>query len=203
MDARSASDAEPLRISRRVFLGGLAGLLISPTAPAARARAARTPGAAVPIAATRALESSPFVYVSPLRSDGSESACHGEVWFGWIDGAVVLITSEGTWKARSAARGLDRARIWVGDYGRWKERLGGRNERFREGPSFDARALRVTERGLLDRLLAIFDQKYPGEIGKWRPRMEKGFRDGSRVLLRYEPDGATAGRVRPPAGESL
>ena len=113
MDARSASDAELLRISRRVFLGGLAGLLISPTAPAARARAAGTPGAALPAAATRALESSPFVYVSPLRSDGSESACHGEVWFGWIDGAVVLITSEGTWKARSAARGLDRARIWV------------------------------------------------------------------------------------------
>ena len=34
------------------------------------------------------LERSAFVYVSPLKSDGAESRCHGEVWYGWLDGRV-------------------------------------------------------------------------------------------------------------------
>ena len=28
-----------------------------------------------------ALKQSPFVYVSPLKSTGGESRCHGEVWY--------------------------------------------------------------------------------------------------------------------------
>jgi len=83
-------------------------------------------------------------------------------------------TSRDRWKARSIRRGGDRARIWVGDFGRWKGALG-KNEDFRQGPSFDAR----------DRLLAQYEKKYPAEIGKWRDRMRDGFSDGSRVLIRY------------------
>ncbi len=83
--------------------------------------------------------------MSPLRSNGEESRCHGEVWFGWLDGSVVVITATKSWKARSLARGLDRARIWVGDYGRVK-RMVGSNEAFRAGPSFLARAERVSDR---------------------------------------------------------
>ena len=202
MAPRLASQVEEARVSRRVFLGGMLGVLLSPLARVPGAAASQTPGPALPAAVTRALASSPYVYISPLRAEGGESRCHGEVWFGWIDGAVVVITRDSTWKARSAARGLDRARIWVGDYGRWKQSLGGHNERFREGPGFEARARQVRDGALLDRLLAIFDQKYPDEIGKWRPRMESGFADGSRVLIRYEPERATASSVRPPAGES-
>jgi len=121
-----------------------------------------------------------------LRSDGGESRCHGEVWFGWIDGAVVVNTSADRWKARSLRRGLDRARIWVGDFGRWKKMLG-KNESFRSGPSFDARAELVEDVRVLDRLLTQFDEKYPAEIGEWRDRMRNGFADGSRVLIRYRP----------------
>jgi hypothetical protein len=134
----------------------------------------------------RALAESPYVYVSPLRSDGEESRCHGEVWFGWIDGAVVLNTGSETWKARSVRRGRDRARIWVGDFGRWKGKLG-KNEDFRSGPAFDARAEFVEDVRVLDRLLAQYDEKYPAEIGKWRDRMRNGFADGSRSLIRYRP----------------
>ena len=70
-----------------------------------------------------ALKQSGLVYISPLRADGSESTCHGEVWFAWLDGSVVIITGRDRWKARAVARGLDGARLWVGDHGPWK-RLG-------------------------------------------------------------------------------
>ena len=54
------------------------------------------------------------------------------MWFGWIDGAAVVITAATTWKARSLERGLTRARLWVGDYGRWKQLIG-RNESLPRG----------------------------------------------------------------------
>ncbi len=134
----------------------------------------------------QALEESGLVYVSPLRADGAESTCHGEVWFGWLEGGVVLITSSTSWKARAVGRGLGRARIWVGDYGRWK-RMIGRNEVFRAAPHFDARAKMVKDEALLDRLLGIYETKYPKEIAAFRDPFRKGFHDGSRVLIRYTP----------------
>jgi hypothetical protein len=108
------------------------------------------------------------------------------VWFGWIDDAVVVITGATGWKSRSVKSGLDRARIWVGDYGRWKRMLG-TNEDFRKAPSFDARAELVGEVRVLDDLLERYEKKYPEEIGDWRDRMRSGFADGSRVLVRYRP----------------
>ena len=165
-------------LDRRSFLlAALAGAL----APRALARAAAVDA---PLAA--ALEKSPYAYVSPLRSDGRESSCHGEVWYGWLDGSVVVITGSERWKARALAKGLDRARIWVGDHGTWKGMLGA-NEEFRRAPAFDARAALSKDAKLLDRLLATFERKYPDEIGEWRDKMRKGFADGSRVLIRYTP----------------
>ncbi|UCE86559.1 MAG: hypothetical protein JSU66_02140 [Deltaproteobacteria bacterium] len=176
-------------IHRRAFLSGSLAVFTWPLAArVARAQAGAEPAGtgALPPATLRALEASPYVYVSPLLAGGRESTCHGEVWYGWIDGAVVLTTGTTTWKARSIARGHDEARIWVGDYGRWKT-LTGRSEDFRAGPSFVARARIVEDSALLDRLLRIFDKKYPDEIGRWRDRMRRGHASGERVLIRYRP----------------
>jgi hypothetical protein len=151
-------------------------------------RAAEPAGASLPDATRRLLETSPFVYVSPLRADGEESTCHGEVWFAWLDGSVVVNTRRGTWKAKALERGLDRARLWVGDYGRWKGRFGGKpDESFRQGPSFDARARFETDRAVLDRLIAAYEKKYPKEFGRWREDMQAGFYSGERRLIRYQP----------------
>ncbi len=177
--ARASDRPLPFAIDRRAFLGGTAALLLHPRALWADADAALSEET------RKALETSEFVYVSPLRADGTESTCHGEVWYGWIDGAVVLNTSKSTWKARALAGGLDRARIWVGDYGRWKGVLGSRNEAFRAGPRFDTRAERVTDAAVNDRLLAIYDRKYPAEIGRWRDKMRDGFTSGDRIAIRY------------------
>ncbi len=177
-------------IHRRGFLRSSLALLAWPLAARAeKIEAGSGQSATLPPETLRALESSPYVYVSPLRAGGRESTCHGEVWYGWIDGAVVLITAATTWKARSIDKGHDSARIWVGDFGRWKS-LTGTREDFRAGPSFVARARRVDDPALLDRLLAIFDTKYPDEIGRWRDRMRRGYASGDRVLIRYESRGA-------------
>jgi hypothetical protein len=180
-----ASDrwAPELALDRRGFLRAAAALLVAAAAPPPlAARAARS----LPEATRRLLEESPFVYVSPLRSDGSESTCHGEVWFAWLDGAVVLVTAQTSWKARSVERGLGGARIWVGDHGPWK-RVVGASEAFREAPRFDAAAARSKDPALFEHLLARYREKYPAEIARWEPRFRSGFASGERVLLRYEP----------------
>ena len=180
-------------ISRRRFLFAAAGLALAPAALAlpasARRRLFADAAAGVAAALAAALAKSPFVYVSPLRKNGEESRCHAEVWFGWEGGAVVLITASSGWKARALTRGLDHARVWVGDYGRWK-RLGMTSDAFRAAPSFVARASASQDTSLLERLLSIYDEKYPDEIGTWRDRMRAGFHDGSRVLVRYVPEPA-------------
>jgi hypothetical protein len=163
---------------RRTFL---LAALVGSLGPRALARAV-APAAGL----EDALEESSFVYVSPLRADGSESTCHGEVWFAWLDGSVVLTTGSERWKARALRRGLDRARIWVGDHGTWKRTLGTSDE-FRKAPSFEARASVVKDVAILERMLATFERKYPKEIGAWRDKMRRGFTDGSRTLIRYTP----------------
>jgi hypothetical protein len=166
-------------LDRRAFLAGSLALLVLP-------RALRAEFAALPEATRKALEDSEFVYVSPLRRDGSESTCHGEVWYGWLDGAVVLTTGSGTWKARALSRGLDRARVWAGSHGRWKRSVG-RNEAFRAAPSVDARVERVQDPALVERLLRLYGTKYPEEFPAWEERMRRGHASGERVLLRYVP----------------
>jgi hypothetical protein len=133
------------------------------------------------------LESSPFVYISPLRKDGGERKCHSEVCYGWIDGAVVINTAPTTWKSRALAAGHDRARIWVGDHGRVKQMIG-TNDAFRGAPHFDAKVESVKGgEALLERLLAVYEKKYPREIANWRDAMRDGYRSGQRLLLRYTP----------------
>ena len=163
------------KLGRRAFIGGSLCLL---AAPGAWARS---------VDRDALLEKSKLVYISPLKSNGEESTCHGEVWFGWLDGSVVINTGPDRWKSRAVKKGLERARIWVGDYGPWKRMLG-KNEKFRQGPTFDAKAEIVKgEDALIDRLLAQYDEKYPDEIASWRDKMRKGYFDGSRVLIRYTP----------------
>jgi hypothetical protein len=178
--------SELARLDRRRFLAGVAGTAAWLLAPRARAQAIE-PAAELPPETITLLEKSKFVYVSPLRPDASESTCHGECWFGWLDGTVVINTRRGTWKAKALQRNRDSARIWVGDHGRWKTGLSQRNEEFREAPHFDARARFEKDKAVLDRLLALYEEKYAGEFGRWREDMRTGFYSGQRFLIRYEP----------------
>jgi hypothetical protein len=166
-------------LDRRRFLIG-AGVALGALALPRRAGAA---AAALPEATRRALESSPLVYVSPLLADGRESSCHGEVWYFADGGDAVLATGKDTWKARALRRGRDRARLWFGDFGRyrsWRDQLSG-------APVCDARAGLDPDPAVFERLLAAFAKKYPDEWDKWEPRFRAGVADGSRVVVRYSP----------------
>ena len=174
--------APAFELDRRGFLAAAAAVLLVPR----RLFAADEPSPSLPI---DPLEKSPFAYVSPLRKNGAESTCHGEVWFGWIDGAVLVNSRRGTWKVRAIESGLDRARIWVGDHGRWKGVLptGAPNEAFRAAPHFDARARFETDRKVNDRLLELYGKKYGADFDRWHEDMQTGFFSGQRKLIRYEP----------------
>jgi len=135
--------------------------------------------------AQSAIGTSKLIYITPIKSDGKESACHGEVWF-YADGEdLLVVTKPELWRSRAIERGLDRARIWVGDHGVWKRSDGA----FRKSPSFLARAKHISsDTEAVGRTLKAMGTKYAGEgWSKYGPRFEKGLADGSRVLLRYRP----------------
>ncbi len=176
----SARLAEHRFTRRDLLLGGVVGLgvlALSPTRPCAQG---------LPEETRAALDQSPFVYISPLRSDGEESRCHGEVWFAFDRGSVLIVTEANTWKSRALAAGLDRVRIWVGDFGPVR-RAG---ERFRSAPVFTAKAAGGKDDAAFERLLSAFGKKYPAEWDRWESRFRRGYADDSRVLIRYEPIGA-------------
>lgn len=176
---------EPLSITRRHFLSGslaLSGALLLP-------RWSRAADAyALAQSARDAIGNSPLIYVSPLKSDGSESTCHGEVWFASENGVLYVVTDSVRWRARAVKQGLDRARIWVGDFGPWKKSFG----EFKNAPTFLAAADFVTsdDRELQNRVLKLYGKKYPDGWDSWGPKFRKGLGDGTRVMLRYRPAGA-------------
>ena len=129
-----------------------------------------------------AAKTSPLVDVSPLKKDGSESRCHGEVWFFLDGGDVVLSTSVTSWKARALGLGRDQARVWVGDFGPYA----GAKDKVAAAPGFLAKASFDREPATFERLLAAYATRYPDEWGKWKPRFESGYANGSRVVIRYK-----------------
>lgn len=161
-------------LTRREWMVGSAALFASALMP-------RALWAGLAEDAARALAGSQLVYISPLLVDGSESSCHGEVWFVTDGEDVLVVTAAERWRAEAVRRGLDRARLWVGEHGIWTRS----DEAFRDSPSYDA-TVRLEE---YDHAAALdaFGLKYPDEWDRWGPRFRNGLADGSRVLLRYTP----------------
>ena len=171
-----------LGISRRHFLAGaaaLSGALLLPT----RAAWADHHEFHLPAVAKQALAKSPLLYLSPIQKNGSESTCHAEVWFVAQGEDFYVVTSSTAWRSEAIGKGLDRARVWVGDHGMWKG-----NSQFKSAPSYIAQAS-VVPKGdpLQERSLSTFGKKYASEWGKWGPRFRTALADGSRVMLRYRP----------------
>jgi len=172
---------QPAPLTRRQLIVG-GSVLLGGLALAPRALAAEKPyQLSEPV--MRALGSSPLVYVAPLRKDGSEGRCHGEVWYFVDQGSVIIITGTDGWKVKSIVNGRAQARLWVGDFGPAKKA----GDQYRGAPTFLADAQVVSDRKVFDRLLVAFAERYPKEWAKWKPRFEKGFVDGSRTVIRYRP----------------
>lgn len=178
---------DTLRLSRRDFLAGAAALSSTILLSGRRAwsDAGKYP---LPEATLKATAESPLIYVSPLRSDGGESKCHAEIWFVPAGEDLLVCTPVDAWRTRAIKKGLDQARIWVGDFGTWTSS----GEKYRSAANFVAKASVVpAEDEAVAKCLADMGKKY--ESTGWStygPRFHKGMKDGSRVVIRYRPTGA-------------
>lgn len=136
-------------------------------------------------AARRATTKSSLIYVSPLRSDGSESKCHAEIWFISDGEDLFVVTPLDAWRSRAIKQGLDTARIWVGSFGNWR-RSGGK---YKSAPHFLAKAS-IVPRGdaVIEKCLADMGEKYATTGWKtYGVPFHEGTKDGSRVVIRYRP----------------
>jgi hypothetical protein len=117
------------------------------------------------------LSQSKFVYISSTRKDGSLSR-PAEIWFLFHDGAVYVGTRPASWRVRRIKAGRSDAKIAVGTAG---------------GPSFMATGSVVTDAAAQELMLKTFAQKYPDRWASHEQSFREGFKDGSRVLVRYVP----------------
>jgi hypothetical protein len=147
------------------LIGPAATLLI------AAVLASATRAAELPEAVKNALASSKYVYIASTRKDGSLSK-PAEIWFLYHKGAVYVGTPPTTWRARRIKAGRAGAKIFVGKA---------------DGPSFMATGAIVNEPDVYPMMFETYAKKYPEGWGKFESKFREGFKDGSRVLIKYTP----------------
>jgi hypothetical protein len=145
-------------------------LLVAAAAPAQA-------GTALPADIVSRLESDPFVYISSTRKSG-ELGTPAEIWFAWDGSTLVVGTPPTSYRVRRIRAGRPQARIWVTGAGK--------------GPWFDATGAVDDAPAAQESMIAAFRKKY-GErfAGKWEENFRTGFKNGTRVLVRYTPTGKT------------
>jgi hypothetical protein len=163
-------------------------VLIAGAAAALLPGALRAEAGALSPAARTALGTSALVYVSALKRDGSESRCHAEVWFAGDGDSALVVTGAEAWRANAIGKGLNRARLWVGDFGAWSGSAD--DKRYQGGATFLAEATLEKAPAVHDHALTLFGSKYTKEWASWGPRFKNGLADGTRVLIRYRAVGA-------------
>ena len=131
--------------------------------------------------AVAALDKSQLIYLTPVLSNGNESACHGEVWFIHHDKQIYVVTQSDAWRAEAVRKGLTKAKIWIGEFGMWKSA----DNKYRSAPYLEINGAIESDRSKHTELLPIFGQKYAAEWSTWGPRFRDGLSNGSRVMLRY------------------
>lgn len=163
-----------MRITRREALAGTSALLLSAWGSTSITLAADTPAVAF-------LDKSDLIYLTPFLSDGRESKCHGEVWFVHHKQDIFVVTKSDAWRTEAIRRGLNRAGIWIGEFGAWKRA----KDQYRSAPYLVIEGRIESDAATHEELLSVFGAKYTSEWGSWGPRFRDGLADGSRVLLRY------------------
>ena len=119
----------------------------------------------------KALENSQYVYISSTRKDGSLSQ-PAEIWFLYHDGAVYVGTRPASWRVRRIKAGRPTAKIAVGKV---------------DGPSFTATGSLVSDPAVQELLMKTYARKYEGAWQTHEESFRQGFKDGSRVLVKYVP----------------
>jgi len=124
-----------------------------------------------PAAVVDGLQSSKYVYIASTRKDGALGK-PAEIWFLYHQGAVYVGTMPTSWRVRRIKAGRPQAKIWVGKP---------------DGPAFAARGEVVKDAAVEQVMLETFAKKYPDGWPKYAEKFRAGFKDGSRVLVKYTP----------------
>jgi len=121
----------------------------------------------------KGLQESPYVYIQSTRKGGALGKA-AEIWFLYANGAVYVGTKPDSWRAKRIKWGRPQARLAVGK---------------QDGPSFKASGAIVKEPETEKLMLETYAKKYPGAWSKYETSFRDGFKDGSRVLIKYTPEG--------------
>jgi hypothetical protein len=119
----------------------------------------------------KALNDSTYVYISSTRKNGTLSQ-PAEIWFLYHDGAVYVGTRPASWRVRRIKAGRPDAKIAVGKV---------------DGPSFMATGSLVNDPSIQELMFKTYAHKYPDRWPTHEQSFREGFKDGSRVLVRYTP----------------
>jgi hypothetical protein len=148
--------------------------LLVVTAVAAAALSSLARAGELPPDVKAALANSTYVYIASTRKDGSLSK-PAEIWFMYHNGAVYVGTPPTSWRAKRIKKGRTTAKIAVGKA---------------DGPSFTATGAIVNEPDVLSVLYETYAKKYPEGWPQFEQKFRNGFKDGSRVLIKYAPKGS-------------
>ncbi|MFT4561498.1 MAG: hypothetical protein ACI9BW_001239 [Gammaproteobacteria bacterium] len=129
-----------------------------------------------------ALDKSKLIYLTPIVSAGKESACHGEVWFVHHNQEIFVVTQADAWRAEATRKGFNKASIWIGEFGAWKNA----KKQYLSAPFLRIEGQLEKDAAVHASVLEVFGAKYSNEWSSWGPRFKNGLADGSRVLLRYK-----------------
>lgn len=127
------------------------------------------------------LKSSKLIYLTPIKSDGEESKCQGEVWFIYLDSKIYVTTATDAWRAEAIRKDLTKARIWIGEYGPWSRA----KEKYKEAPELMIEGKLFEDQNQFPEILEAFNEKYPDE-GRYPRVFKEEIESGKRVVLRYE-----------------
>lgn len=127
------------------------------------------------------LKTSKLIYLTPIKSDGEDSKCHGEVWFVYLDSQIYVTTATDAWRAEAIRKDLKDARIWIGEFGNWTRA----KEKYKEAPELMIEGEIFEDEEKMPEILEAFNDKYPGE-GQYPRVFKEQIEEGTRVVLRYE-----------------
>ncbi|HUI27357.1 MAG TPA: hypothetical protein VL403_14845 [Candidatus Kryptonia bacterium] len=117
------------------------------------------------------LTTSKYVYIASQRKSGGFSK-PAEIWFLFHDNAVWVGTPPTTFRAKRIKAGHTAAKIAVGKP---------------DGPSFEAVGSIVQDPKVYELMFQTYAKKYPDGWSKFEQKFRDGFKDGSRVLIKYTP----------------
>lgn len=128
-----------------------------------------------------ALRNSQLIYLTPIKSDGTESSCKGELWFFYQKPDIWVVTQSDAWRADAIRKGMSTARIWIGEFGIWQDA----GDAYRSAPELMVQGEIIDYMVEHESLVDLFGPKYVAEWDVWGPRWKDSLASGGRVLIRY------------------